>query len=292
MSHIFISYSKKNKDYAYALADFLQAHGFNIWIDRTGIDYGVDWWDAIVEGLRDCAAFLVVMTPESRISNWVKREVGLALHWEKPVYPLLLNGDNWELFVLTQFADVRDRSLPDDDLLKRLSQHVTPHGKGVNLSRLTSEAQPAPPMATSAPPPPAPPFDMDAAIDAFGTAVLACDWSEALNMLGRIRASGKTSIIFDADAQEGMVQNKIELDSRARVQEERLAERDRQYKTVQSIARFSDAAIVWNALQKFWAAFPDFPNYDPANLARDVNPDKPRLPTKYNHMKGVGCKMG
>lgn len=68
--------------------------------------YGVDWWDAIVAGLKGAGASVVVMTPEAKASEWVKREVFLALDWKKPLFPLLLNGDNWELFVTTQYCKV------------------------------------------------------------------------------------------------------------------------------------------------------------------------------------------
>lgn len=268
MSHIFISYSKKNKDYAYTLADFLQAHGFNVWIDRTGIEYGVDWWDAIVDGLRECGAFLVIMTPESKASVWVKREVFIALERRKPMFPLLLNGENWELFVLTQFASVVDGSMPDGDLLRRLGEHVTPRGTGANKSPLMEDAQ------ASAAPMPQPPskttrFDVDAAIDSFGTASRARNWSEALNILGRIRASGEDPSPFDPDALERRVQSEIEKENRAREQEAWLAERDKQYKRLRVLESFSDAETVWAALQTFWKTFPD---YDPDGIAIDARP--------------------
>jgi hypothetical protein len=268
MSHIFISYSKQNKEYAYALADFLQANGFNVWIDRTGIEYGVDWWDAIVDGLRECGAFLVVMTPESKASEWVKKETFLALQWRKPMFPLLLNGDNWELFVLTQFASVEAGAMPDGDLLRRLGEHVTPRGKGENKSRLTTPAQ-----AESTPvPQPAPPqsrFDVDAAINAFGTAFRARNWSEALNILGRIRASGEDPTPFDPDALERRVQSEIERENRAREEQAWLAERDKQYKRLRVIESYADPETVWAALQTFWKTFPD---YDPDGIAEDARP--------------------
>jgi hypothetical protein len=266
MSHIFISYSKKNKDYANALAEYLQAQGFNIWIDRIGIEYGVDWWDAIVEGLRECGAFIVVMTPESKASDWVKREVGLALHWRKPVFPLLLNGDNWELFVLTQFADVSDGSLPDGDLIARLGAHVTARGKGVNKSNLTPEAQAAHPLT---PAPPEARFNVDVAINEFGTAYRARNWSEALNSLGRIRASGEDPSPFDPDVLEQRIQDAIEAENRTREQQAWLAERERHYNRLHTIASYADSETVWKALQKFWTVFPE---YDPDDLAADARP--------------------
>jgi hypothetical protein len=273
MSHIFISYSKQNKAYAYALADFLQAHGFNIWIDRSDIEYGVDWWDAIVEGLRGCAAFLVVMTPESKASEWVKREVFLALQQRKAVFPLLLNGDNWELFVLTQYADVTDGAMPDGDLLKRMGEHVTPHGTGENKSRLIpADTPPAPSTAA----PLEARFNVDAAINEFGTAFRARNWSEALNILGRIRASGEDPSPFDPDALEQRLQKEIEAANRAREEQAWLAERDKQYNRLRVIASYTDSETVWAALQKFWQTFPD---YDPDDLAADARPRKLLIPS-------------
>jgi hypothetical protein len=70
MSHIFISYSKKNRAYARAIADYLLTHGFDVWIDDR-IDYGDEWWDVIVRTIRECAACVVILTPESK-----KLEVG------------------------------------------------------------------------------------------------------------------------------------------------------------------------------------------------------------------------
>ncbi|MEO1287448.1 MAG: toll/interleukin-1 receptor domain-containing protein [Chloroflexota bacterium] len=35
MSHVFISYSTKDSDYAYKLADKLREEGFDVWIDNA-----------------------------------------------------------------------------------------------------------------------------------------------------------------------------------------------------------------------------------------------------------------
>lgn len=99
MSYAFISYSTKNKPYTEKLAKHLQDKGFDVWVDWQGIEYGVRWWDAIVEGIKACGAFILVMTPESKASEWVQREVDIAIHLGKPFFPFLLNGKNWEMFL-------------------------------------------------------------------------------------------------------------------------------------------------------------------------------------------------
>jgi formylglycine-generating enzyme required for sulfatase activity len=259
MSHIFISYSKKNKEYANALADFLQAQGFNIWIDKDDIEYGVDWWDAIVEGLQECGAFLVVMTPEAKTSDWVKRECFLALEQKKPMFPVLLNGKNWELFVLTQYADLRDRSMPNGDLLGRLSVHVTRHHNlpGKNKSALTAAQRDGKASAEPA-------LDIFETICAFGKAYQVEDWADALEILGRFRASGKNQTPFNLDQLEQRVQAEVEDEARQREREGRESECRSFYEEVKRRHSSTNEQDTYTALQKIWERCP---GYDPDGLA-------------------------
>jgi hypothetical protein len=123
MAHVFISYSKKNRDYARRLADHLLDQGFDVWIDDR-IDYGDEWWEVIERAISECAAFVLIMTPDSKSSKWVKREVGLADQQGKVIFPLLLSGENWGLFVITQYADVRDGQLPPPNFSAHLAEYA------------------------------------------------------------------------------------------------------------------------------------------------------------------------
>jgi hypothetical protein len=123
MSHVFISYSKHNRTYARQLADHLLDQGFDVWIDDR-IDYGDEWWETIVTAIQGCAACVVIMTPEAKRSKWVKREVALADDLDKPMFPILLEGENWPLFVITQYVDVSDGHLPPPEFDERLAGHA------------------------------------------------------------------------------------------------------------------------------------------------------------------------
>ena len=68
MSHIFISYSHKDKAYVHRLQEALQDEGFDAWIDDR-IDYGDHWLKVIQKHLDECDAFIIVM-------DWR----GLAVH--------------------------------------------------------------------------------------------------------------------------------------------------------------------------------------------------------------------
>lgn len=123
-SHVFISYSTRNKDYAYKLSDKLRDEGFDVWIDNNELRSSEDWWDSIIDALRDAAAFIIIMTPQSRASRWVQRELTLADNWGKPAFPLLLDGENFEIYVRIQFRDVRDGSLPSSEFYDALARYT------------------------------------------------------------------------------------------------------------------------------------------------------------------------
>ena len=130
MGHIFISYSHKDKDYVHKLQEALQNEGFDVWIDDR-IDYGTQWPKVIQDQLDACDAFIVVVSENSYESEWVQNEVARAKWKGKPFFPLLLNGDPWLSIQVTQWVDVRDKSLPPKKFYERLA-HVAPR-KNVNI---------------------------------------------------------------------------------------------------------------------------------------------------------------
>jgi formylglycine-generating enzyme required for sulfatase activity len=130
MAQIFISYSHKDSGYAHRLAEELEQKGFSVWIDDR-IDYGTQWPDVIEEQLDDCGAFVVIMSPRSKKSDWVQNELSRAKRKGKKVFPLLLEGEEpWLSVEVTQYVDVRDSGLPPErfyrELARVLGVRVTP----------------------------------------------------------------------------------------------------------------------------------------------------------------------
>jgi hypothetical protein len=119
--HVFISYAREDQAYTRELADHLRERGFSVWMDDR-IDFGDRWWPTIVQNLRACGAFVVVMTPESERSEWVHREVLLALDERKPILPLLLRGEGFRILIDTQYANVTGERMPPEEFYDRLRQ--------------------------------------------------------------------------------------------------------------------------------------------------------------------------
>lgn len=117
--HVFISYSRHDQDYARQLADHIRQNGFPVWIDDR-IDYGDQWFKEIEKAIRASVAFVVVMTPDSDASEWVHREILIAKREKKPIFPLLLKGQEFGILIDIQYADVRSAGLPPGDFYGRL----------------------------------------------------------------------------------------------------------------------------------------------------------------------------
>ena len=121
--HLFISYSRRDTDFAVQLRDHLSNNGFTIWIDDA-IEHGDQWFNEINEAIESSAAVLVIMTPESEKSEWVHKEILLAKRYQKPIFPLLLSGEEFPILIDIQYADIRDGDMPGTDFHRRLHRVV------------------------------------------------------------------------------------------------------------------------------------------------------------------------
>lgn len=90
MGQIFISYSRADKDFVDRLArDVERDDELDVWTDREDISGGEDWYSAIGRAIRECAAFVLVLTPSSASSEKVAQELSLADKHHKRIIPLV-----------------------------------------------------------------------------------------------------------------------------------------------------------------------------------------------------------
>lgn len=125
MSHIFISYSHAEPDRSYTLklVDELRRRGFAVWYDEQIPNSSR--WAQIIEGkTRECAAFIVIMTPRSKESEWVENECDLARELKKPRFPIVLEGEVWFGFRHLQAHIVSNSSLPSQKFFDDLATAV------------------------------------------------------------------------------------------------------------------------------------------------------------------------
>ncbi|MGJ3238888.1 MAG: TIR domain-containing protein [Anaerolineae bacterium] len=130
MSHIFISYSRLDHVYSHMLVDRLNAEGFKVWIDTLDLQTGSIWEREIFDAIDGCSAFIVLMSPTAYASDWVLRECQYAEKRGKPTFPLLLEGEEFPRYSISQYEDVRQGKLPRDRFFSNLANYApieSPH---------------------------------------------------------------------------------------------------------------------------------------------------------------------
>lgn len=90
MSHIFISYSRKDQQTTDQIVSRLKERGFKVWIDHEGIKGGKLWRVEIVEAIDNADAVVLMLSPNSAASDNVRKEVDLAESSNRKIFPVLL----------------------------------------------------------------------------------------------------------------------------------------------------------------------------------------------------------
>ncbi len=86
---VFISYSRRDSDFVKQLYQKLTGRGVSAWFDKENIEVADHWRTSIVEGIRDCKAFVLVLSPDSTASENVRKEVDLAERYKRRIVPLM-----------------------------------------------------------------------------------------------------------------------------------------------------------------------------------------------------------
>lgn len=109
--HIFLSYSRKDTLLMQRIREDLQANELTVWTD-SGIEPGTPLWkDSIEQAIENAGCLVVILSPDSKQSQWVKRELEYAEAQAKPIYPLMARGDERSAvpfgLIGTQFIDIQ-----------------------------------------------------------------------------------------------------------------------------------------------------------------------------------------
>ncbi len=90
MAKVFISYSRKNIEFAKRLTGELQKSELDFWVDWEGIPPTVDWWMQIEKGIEEADVFLFLISPDSVKSKICIQEIDYAIKNGKRLIPLMV----------------------------------------------------------------------------------------------------------------------------------------------------------------------------------------------------------
>ncbi len=134
---IFISYSRQDQREAMALSELLRAEGLTVWIDQDAIQTASIWSGEIVDNLKNCDLFIVLLSGHSATSHNVSKELALASENKKIIFPIELERVGLPSPMEYALAGIHRGSWKDKEAIVRgVKRHIaeaTVHAENVLL---------------------------------------------------------------------------------------------------------------------------------------------------------------
>lgn len=93
--YVFISYKAEEYREAKWIKDRLEAEGIRCWMAPASIPGGSNYAMEIPIAIRDCTAFIMVLSRQAQNSKWIPRELDRAINHDKRILPFCI--DNYPL---------------------------------------------------------------------------------------------------------------------------------------------------------------------------------------------------
>jgi hypothetical protein len=93
---VFLSYSSANLEKASQLANYLKAQSVTVFMSNQ-LEGGALWEDSIQSALRNAKNLVILASPQSNNSDWVKFEAGFASGAKLKIIPVLYRCEEKDL---------------------------------------------------------------------------------------------------------------------------------------------------------------------------------------------------
>ncbi|HEX2907062.1 MAG TPA: toll/interleukin-1 receptor domain-containing protein, partial [Phototrophicaceae bacterium] len=114
MGPIFLSYSRRDEDLMHRVRDSLRADGLEVWTDENLAPGTRSWKSAIESALENASCLVVILSPDSKKSAWVREEMNYAEAQNIRIFPLLARGEAKTAvpfgFITAQWVDIRQEN--------------------------------------------------------------------------------------------------------------------------------------------------------------------------------------
>ena len=92
--YFFVSYSREDTVKQRRIVTELRERGLNIWVDIENLNPGTPTWEREIEkAIRGATGIIVLLSPESNNSEWVRREISFGEQHRKRIFPVLIEGN-------------------------------------------------------------------------------------------------------------------------------------------------------------------------------------------------------
>ena len=122
---IFISYSRQDKTLVHPFVEQIsKAVGRDCWIDLKGIESGEEFEDVIIQAIDKCHVVLFMLSDNSLMSPWTKREVYYAEGEGKRIVPILVDGDKLRGWFKFHFGNVDYINIRSEEHKEKLIRNL------------------------------------------------------------------------------------------------------------------------------------------------------------------------
>lgn len=128
---IFVSHSHADSEFCLRLVHDLRkvlgGHEETVWLDQSGgLQGGMAWWREICDNIQERPVFMVVVSPDSMRSNWVRDEIELAWQYKnnapsgKTILPVIVRSAQMHDFLALRQAVSFVAPRPYEEALREL----------------------------------------------------------------------------------------------------------------------------------------------------------------------------
>ena len=126
---VFLSYSEEDREVAKQLSSQLAKSGFEVWDRAEALFPGDNWPLRIGEALQESNAMVVLISPKSMKSDWVRHEIDYALgsaRYKGRLIPVVLKPTRGMPWILKKFPMVQlQQGLPK--AIRQIAEYIR-HG--------------------------------------------------------------------------------------------------------------------------------------------------------------------
>lgn len=130
MAQVFTSYSRRDTETVDTIVREMTQAGINVWLDRADIKAGSTWRVQIVEAIDTCAAFALMLSPNSAASDNVRREIDLSQDSGCTIFAVMLEPTKLPAAIRYQLAGLQFidvQMLGFDNAVSQLIETVKDH---------------------------------------------------------------------------------------------------------------------------------------------------------------------
>jgi hypothetical protein len=124
---VFLSYSPADERFAKQLALELTQRGCDVWDPRAELFAGDNWAEQIGQALKQSKAMVVLLSPDSVNSDWVRREIEYALgdpNYAGRLFPVLVRPTEEVPWILRKLQILHAKDNPAE-ISKRIASALT-----------------------------------------------------------------------------------------------------------------------------------------------------------------------